>query len=225
MQEPADGNLSAYDAEDLAREIGYTGDAAAMLRALKDTGYIDSAGMIVGWSELFGLAASRARSAKKAAAARWSRPPIPPSNPEENKSRGEDHALPDAMRDASKHTLADLRSRLPNIDVDDELKACQAKHPRAGMRYFAEEWLPRAEPPIMVTRMPPVARHAGSVEPNGWQAFIDENLPESAHATGNDQFGPWQKKDAAAREQIRRLMTVHQQPDTSTSSDGRGQAA
>lgn len=101
------GNLKDYEAIELAEALHYQGDAAQLLAALTPD-FIDRRGRIVGWNELFLLAASRKASSQKAAKARWDRRPTQEqTRPEkrigeesECERRGDRHAVRDAVRDA-----------------------------------------------------------------------------------------------------------------------------
>jgi len=89
-----DGNLSGYQADELAMLVGYKGDACSMLVALKDCGFIDLDGGIHDWKEHNGYHEKFSVRAKTAAAARWSKSP-PQTTPSEKKKveSGDKHCL------------------------------------------------------------------------------------------------------------------------------------
>lgn len=73
-----DGDLSRFEAEDLADAAMFTGDAETFLRALTDCGPGDSSGFLDGmklhdWAEYGGRYAARSAAGKAGAAARWAR--------------------------------------------------------------------------------------------------------------------------------------------------------
>jgi uncharacterized phage protein (TIGR02220 family) len=86
-----DGDLSGYQAEELAMLLGYSGDATSMLQALKDCGFMDLDGMIHDWMEHNSYHKKFSVRAKKAAKARWAKsPPQTPPVPEvQGKRKGE----------------------------------------------------------------------------------------------------------------------------------------
>lgn len=81
-----DGDLSGYQAQELAMLIGYEGDAKRMLVALKDCGLITSDGKINDWSEHNGYHKKFSDRAKSAAAARWQ--PARPKKEKKQKKEG-----------------------------------------------------------------------------------------------------------------------------------------
>ena len=66
-----DGDLSDYSAELLASLIGYSGNAQALLEALRDSGFIEKGGGLHHWEEHNGYHKSYSERAKLAANARW----------------------------------------------------------------------------------------------------------------------------------------------------------
>lgn len=79
-------DLSALTDDDLADVLEYAGDAAALRRALIDSGFLTPDGMTAeGWEERYGekLKFYRER-AQKAAAVRWGTPPAPSSHSSPN---------------------------------------------------------------------------------------------------------------------------------------------
>lgn len=216
------GNLSQYQPDELAEAIGYTGNAASMVTALKDAGYVDDAGMIVGWSELYGLAASRASSAKKAAAARWNRPPTPPIDPEEKRVRGEAHALPDGMRDASTptHTTASLSLSESECAAVAQDFNTQPERIRSCLRIFNDIKANYPQDPRTLDAFRGWMRTAKQAkaflsytpedpEPPAFQEFFDQHHPDSVFATGRDRCRPWAKHTTHDRKTIRELMAEH----------------
>lgn len=100
-----DGDLSEHSPESLAEVLRYHGKAD-LFAALESAGYIDAERCVVDWAGHFSLFESRQRAARKGADGRWlkSSPTPPPERQEETRQeerRGEDHALRDALRDAS----------------------------------------------------------------------------------------------------------------------------
>lgn len=139
------GNLAKYQPAELAEALRYSG-GKDLVAELKAAGYLDRRGRIIGWDELFSLAASRKQAAVKAAAGRWGKA----SSPDEEKKkgdqkreeRGEAHALPDAlpdgMRDASKGTLtpaALMLSPKEQSEAESELNTT-AKGVVEGVKLF-----------------------------------------------------------------------------------------
>lgn len=115
------GNLSAYQPVELAEALHYQGDAEKLLKALKPD-FLDRRGRVVGWTELFALAASRKLSSQKAAAARWAPKPTSETGDQrkeeekrESERRGDRDALRDALRDASEPTLTHSSASLFSI--------------------------------------------------------------------------------------------------------------
>ena len=99
-----DGDLSAYDTQELALLIGYKGDATSMLQALKDCRWIDLDGKVHDWEEHNGYHKKFSIRAKNAAEARWKNarsnassnandtqiPPHAPLNTDMEKERGKE---------------------------------------------------------------------------------------------------------------------------------------
>ena len=109
VSQDGSGDVSDYQASELADALRYPQDGPDVIKAFKDSGYLDPKGRIVGWAELFSLPASRKAHSQRMAAARWGKK-TPSPNPsdrreeKEKKERGEErdsHALHDAMHDAS----------------------------------------------------------------------------------------------------------------------------
>lgn len=67
-----DGNLSNYQAEDLAMLVQYSGNAQEMLQALNDAGFLEN-GIIRNWEERNSFHVTNHDRAKKAAEARWAK--------------------------------------------------------------------------------------------------------------------------------------------------------
>jgi hypothetical protein len=67
-----DGDLSNYQAEDLAMLVQYSGNAQEMLQALTDAGFLEN-GIIRNWAERNSFHAINHERAKTAAAARWAK--------------------------------------------------------------------------------------------------------------------------------------------------------
>lgn len=86
-----DGDLSSYQAGELASLIGYSKDASSMLQALKDSGYMDLDGKIHDWNEHNGYHKKFSVRAKTAADARWAKEksPTPPKEVDTGKRKGE----------------------------------------------------------------------------------------------------------------------------------------
>ena len=68
-----DGDLSGYEAQELAMLLAYKGDATSMLIALKDCGFMDLNGVVHDWNEHNGYHKKFSDRAKTAAGARWSK--------------------------------------------------------------------------------------------------------------------------------------------------------
>ena len=114
-----DGDLSGYQADELAMLVAYKGDASSMLVALKDCGFMDLDGMIHDWIEHNGYHEKYSTRAKTAAAARWSKEksPAPLKKVQGKEERGDKHCLEHAcsMLVASNHPAP-----LPISQVFDE---------------------------------------------------------------------------------------------------------
>ena len=67
-----DGDLSNYQAEDLAMLVQYSGNAQEMLQALNDAGFLEN-GIIRNWAERNSFHVTNHDRAKKAAEARWAK--------------------------------------------------------------------------------------------------------------------------------------------------------
>jgi len=115
------GNLGGYEPEALADAINYEGDPKQLIAALKDSGYIDGSGQILGWDELFGLPASRERAARKGARARW-HPTAAASDSEEEKDENrQERGDGDAMRDALRHASPSLSPSSHEAEFKNDL--------------------------------------------------------------------------------------------------------
>jgi hypothetical protein len=66
------GDLSNYQAEDLAMLVQYSGDARSMLKALHEAGFLEN-GVIRNWEERNSFHVTNHDRAKKAAEARWAK--------------------------------------------------------------------------------------------------------------------------------------------------------
>ena len=66
------GDLSNYQAEDLAMLVQYSGDARSMLEALHEAGFLEN-GVIRNWEERNSFHVTNHDRAKKAAEARWAK--------------------------------------------------------------------------------------------------------------------------------------------------------
>lgn len=93
-----DGDMSKYSSEELAILLGCPSYAKTMLQALKKSGFIDENGFIHDWHEHNGYHKKFSERAKKAAEARWSKPPTPPKelNGNRKEESGDKHCLSDA---------------------------------------------------------------------------------------------------------------------------------
>lgn len=100
-----DGDLSRYSAQMLANLIGYTKDAASMLQALLDAGFLDSDPLrIHDWEEHNSYHLSYAERAKAAADARWAKRREKAAKREEKRRtdlRGEEPSIAPSMLVAS----------------------------------------------------------------------------------------------------------------------------
>lgn len=108
-----DGDLSKWDAQTLAKCLGYRGNAAAMLEALKRFEYVTDGGQIADWDFFYSLKKSyvaRAQAAGQASAAKRAKPsPLsdsPQSDPrkgekDETRVRGDSHAERDVQHDVA----------------------------------------------------------------------------------------------------------------------------
>jgi hypothetical protein len=67
-----DGDLSNYQAEDLAMLVQYSGNAQEMLQALNDAGFLEN-GIIRNWEDRNAFHVTNHDRAKKAAEARWAK--------------------------------------------------------------------------------------------------------------------------------------------------------
>lgn len=116
------GDLSEYSSAELAEALRYRGHAKRLRDAFTKAGYIDKNGRVVGWKELYALAASRKRSARTAAKARWAGETLKISKTKAEKTK-EGRGEADALRDASSHT----HSRLSGLRLTDTERAELAK--------------------------------------------------------------------------------------------------
>lgn len=102
-----DGDLSNYQAEDLAMLVQYSGNAQEMLQALTDAGFLEN-GIIRNWAERNSFHAINHERAKTAAAARWAKRNEKLS---EEKDRDKDKEKEKEMKQAShEQCLADAPS-------------------------------------------------------------------------------------------------------------------
>jgi len=106
-----DGDLSNYQAEDLAMLVQYTGNAQEMLQALNDAGFLEN-GIIRNWEERNSFHVTNHDRAKKAAEARWAKRNEKLS---EKKDRDKDKEKEKESKQAlTKQCLADA----PSIEVE-----------------------------------------------------------------------------------------------------------
>jgi hypothetical protein len=106
-----DGDLSNYQAEDLAMLVQYSGNAQEMLQALNDAGFLEN-GIIRNWEDRNAFHVTNHDRAKKAAEARWAK-----RNEKllEKKERDKDKEKEKESKQAqSKHCLDDA----PSIEVE-----------------------------------------------------------------------------------------------------------
>jgi hypothetical protein len=106
-----DGDLSNYQAEDLAMLVQYSGNAQEMLQALNDAGFLEN-GIIRNWEERNSFHVTNHDRAKKAAEARWAKRNEKLS---EKKDRDKDKEKEKESKQAlTKQCLADA----PSIEVE-----------------------------------------------------------------------------------------------------------
>lgn len=142
-----DGNLSGYDAVELALLIGYNKDATSMLQALKDCGFMDSDGTIHDWKEYNGYHERYSERAKTAAAARWSKekPPHTPQKKVQRKRKeesGDKHCLEHAC------SIPSLSEVLEAWNSKEKLGQCLLISPKRKISlearfresFFLENW-------------------------------------------------------------------------------------
>lgn len=135
-------------------------------------------------------------------------PPDPPPpkkkrNGMEGKRR-EDAPLPTMQVETDQAWMARVQAANPEVDVPGELRKALAKNPRAGRKYFEEQWLPNCERPIQLTT-PTGAVMTVQPEPEAWRAYLKdhyegESWAESAAASD------WQSMPAHWRAKIAREM-------------------
>lgn len=86
-----DGIFADYSPGEIASLIGYTGDASSMLEGLLKAGFMDEGPLrIHNWAERNEYHQTYAERAKKAAAARWSKPSPPKPSPDTDSDKDND---------------------------------------------------------------------------------------------------------------------------------------
>jgi hypothetical protein len=99
VQRP-NGNFDGISAEELAKLIGYSGDAPSMLQALLQAGYMDADPLrIHNWEEHNGYHVSFAERASSAAKARWKK--AGPKKGDGDEKRREETSIASGMLQAS----------------------------------------------------------------------------------------------------------------------------
>lgn len=163
-----DGDLSGYDAPELAMLIGYNKDASSMLVALKSCGFMSNEGLIHDWDEHNGYHQKFSDRAKTAANARWSKgPPHTPPNEIESGKRTVDskHCLKHAC------SIKDVFDRWNSLDgIPKTLVISDARRRKLESRlrdpFFVKNWQPALE------RIQASEFCKGSGE-HGWKATFD----------------------------------------------------
>lgn len=222
------GDLSGYDAADIADAIHYTGNAIALMDALTPD-FMDKKRRIVGWKELFALAESRRRAAIKGASARWNpdspRTPLPiQEEKREEERRGEGDAMRDAMRDAyspsqngfaiSDQTKAEIRSEFGL--ADDAIDRGVRLYRENKTPYIATDgpltddgfkgWMrtSKAGKKFVASAGKSAPGASRSEEPANWRERLTKENPGCPYSHGKDREGtPWSAIDPAAQARIR----------------------
>jgi hypothetical protein len=108
-----DGDLSNYQAEDLAMLVQYSGDARSMLEALHEAGFLEN-GVIRNWEERNSFHVTNHDRAKKAAEARWAKRNEKLSEKKERDIEKEKEKEKESKQALTKQCLADA----PSIEVE-----------------------------------------------------------------------------------------------------------
>ena len=104
-----DGDLSNYQAEDLAMLMQYSGNAQEMLQALNDAGFLQN-GIIRNWEERNSFHVTNHERAKMAAAARWSK--------RNEKLLEEKERDKDKEKESKEASLKQCLTNAPSIEVE-----------------------------------------------------------------------------------------------------------
>jgi hypothetical protein len=87
----------------------------------------------------------------------------------------------------------ELERLFPLVDIRAELAgALRYRREKKGdvtgveLRFFAEDWLPRATPRTPAQQAVAEKKAATTGEPEGWQAWMDEHFPDWVYATGKE---------------------------------------
>lgn len=139
-----DGDISSYNATELAMLLGYNKDATSMLEALTSCGFVDSDMKIHGWMEHNGYHEKFARRAKTAAQARWAKekPPTPPKEvlkeeKEIGKGKGET-SIASSMLVASDCGFSEKKSGF-GVEKAKAVLSSAFKRPAGSVWNYAEE--------------------------------------------------------------------------------------
>jgi hypothetical protein len=139
-----DGDLSRFDAEDVAMAAQYEGNADALLTALRECGPGISNGFLTvdkklhDWSEYGGKYGRRVEQAKKAADARWGR------------SRTESMAAHPTAKNAHVmlvHSVSNAEERRGEEKREDQERASRKRADRAHR--LPDGWTPEPEPDLI----------------------------------------------------------------------------
>ena len=106
-----DGDLSNYQAEDLAMLVQYSGNAQEMLQALNDAGFLEN-GIIRNWEERNSFHVTNHERAKTAAAARWSK-----RNEKLSKEKERDKDK-EKEKESKQASLKQCLTNAPSIEVE-----------------------------------------------------------------------------------------------------------
>lgn len=115
-----DGDLSIYQADDLAMLVQYSGDAQAMLEALHEAGFLEN-GVIKNWEKRNSFHVTNHNRAKTAAEARWAKAraklcgdlSLSETDTEKEKEKESKEALHEqCLPDARSIELENLKSRI-----------------------------------------------------------------------------------------------------------------
>jgi hypothetical protein len=199
-----DGCFGDYDDEEIAGAIGYNGKAAALVRALCDTGFLDAkTRKIHNWMYYNGYHATYKERAKKGAQARWKKPPLGKTE-NTNERKGEKitsnaSSIPSELaaqdkrpeRWQIKKDLENLKSRISELEQMEKIPErtetivklkMQKRALQKQYDEFPAEGLPIPTKPKPVTRMsspPRDEQNSFAKTPKAiLKKFVDDTLRE-----------------------------------------------
>lgn len=179
-----DGDLSGYEDAEIALLVAYTGDAQALLQALKECGFVDSDGKIHGWHEHNGYHQTFAARAKTAADARWGKKEKNQKKEDTDIDKDKEASNASSISQASPSIPTALKSELFEETWGKWMKFRRGmKKPGDWNALFSEQlqWLSRFQQATAIEILNQSIR-------NGWQGLFEPK--ENNHASKNTSLNP-----------------------------------